>query len=100
MYMRITWGKLRPGSWDEYEATYASVVDEVGSIPGLKGRWLARDVDDPDAGFTVSLWQGIEDLQRYEASDLPRTFSPRLQAFFTDTYRTYHCEVKRHDTFD
>jgi heme-degrading monooxygenase HmoA len=92
--MRITWGKLRPGSWDEYEKTYMDVMAGVANVPGLKQRWLARDIDDPDAGFAVSLWEGRNDFQRYEESDLRSKVLPRLQPFFVDDFKTYHCEVR------
>ena len=44
MIMRITWGKLHPGTWSEYEQTYnATVVAKSTNIKGLRGRWLAQD---------------------------------------------------------
>jgi hypothetical protein len=46
MIMRMTWGKLRPGTWQEYEQAYHATV-EGQAIPGLRGRWLAQDVQDP-----------------------------------------------------
>ena len=43
MIMRITWGKLYAGTWDEFERVYKETL--VGKeIKGLKGRWLAQDV--------------------------------------------------------
>ena len=41
MIMRITWGKLRPGSWNEFERTYNATVAVKGrTVKGLRGRWL------------------------------------------------------------
>ena len=49
MIMRMTWGKLQAGCWQEYEQAYrATVVDTA--VPGLRGRWLAQDVHNPDGG--------------------------------------------------
>ena len=59
MIMRITWGKLRAGCWQEYEQAYRAAVADKG-VPGLRGRWLAQDVQDPDGGFAVSLWDSLE----------------------------------------
>jgi hypothetical protein len=53
MIMRITWGKLRAGTWTEYEQAYHATVAGK-EVPGLRGRWLAQDVNDPDGGFAVS----------------------------------------------
>ena len=58
MIMRITWGKLRPGSWNEFEKTYkATVATKGGTSKGLRGRWLLQDTADADTGFAVSLWK-------------------------------------------
>jgi heme-degrading monooxygenase HmoA len=70
MIMRITWGRIQPGKWDAYEKMYnATVVAKSKSIKGLRGRWLAQDMTDKDAGFAVSLWDSIEDMQAYEQSN-------------------------------
>jgi heme-degrading monooxygenase HmoA len=57
MMLRIIQGKLKPGTWDSYERAYKDVMKKAGKIPGLRGRWLARTADDPDAGYTISLWE-------------------------------------------
>ena len=41
--------KLQAGCWQEYEqASRATVADTA--VPGLRGRWLAQDVHNPDGG--------------------------------------------------
>ena len=55
--VRIIHGKLKPGTWDSYERAYKEAIAKAGKIPGLKGRWLAHADDDPDAGYTISLWE-------------------------------------------
>src|SRR5262245_8293579 len=47
MIMRITWGKLYPNTWDEFERAYKETLAGK-EAKGLRGRWLARDVNDPD----------------------------------------------------
>jgi heme-degrading monooxygenase HmoA len=70
MIMRITWGRIHPGKWDEYEKMYnATVVAKSKNIKGLRGRWLAQDMTDKDSGYAVSLWDSVEDMQAYEQSD-------------------------------
>lgn len=94
MIMRITWGKLKPGTWQEFEQAYdANVAGK--DVKGLRGRWLAQDANDPDGGFSVSLWETLEDMQTYEQSDFYRQqISPALQPFFAGQFTTYHCDVK------
>jgi heme-degrading monooxygenase HmoA len=96
MIMRITWGKLRPGSWNEFERTYkATVATKGGTSKGLRGRWLLQDTADADTGFAVSLWENAAEMQAYEKSDLyQKEFAPALQPFFVGEYKTYRCEVK------
>lgn len=101
MYMRIVWGKLRPGQWEHYEAAYTNVLrPESETIRGLRGRWLARDLTDRDAGYSVSLWESTEAMERYEASDFFRLkVKPALQPFFADDFTTTHCEVRVNEKF-
>jgi len=98
MVIRVTWGKLRAGTWDEFERTYrANVLVKGKSITGLRGRWLAQDSQDRDTGFAVSLWDNLADMQAYEQSALYREIMAPLQPFFVGEYRTYRCEVKYTD---
>ena len=96
MYMRIIWGRIRSGQWDQYEAAYKKVfLSRAPAIDGLNGRWLVRDVNDLDAGYSLSLWQTQEAMRKYESSDFFRAkVKPALQPFFVDDFSTAHCEVK------
>ena len=101
MIMRITWGKLAPGTWSEYEQTYnATVVAKSTNIKGLRGRWLAQDVQDHDAGYAVSLWDSQEDIEAYEQSDFfKQEIVVHLRPFFIGDFKTTYCEVKRSQEF-
>ena len=95
MIMRILWGKLRAGCWQEYEQAYRATVSNH-EVPGLRGRWLAQDVQDPDGGFAVSLWDSLEAMQAYEeqSAAFRQEIQPTLQPFFVGEYTTHRCEVK------
>jgi heme-degrading monooxygenase HmoA len=98
MVIRITWGKLRAGAWDEFERTYrANVITKGKNIKGLRGRWLAQDAGDKDTGFAVSLWDNLSNMQAYERSGLYTEIMTPLQPFFVGEYKTYRCEVKYTD---
>jgi heme-degrading monooxygenase HmoA len=94
MIMRITWGKLRAGTWQEFEQAYrASVAGK--EVPGLRGRWLAQEVTDPEGGFALSLWETPDAMQAYEQSAVfQQEIQPLLQPFFVGEYTTHRCEVK------
>jgi len=95
MVIRITWGKLRSGSWNDFERAYrANVVTKGKNLKGLRGRWLAQDEGDPDTGFAVSLWDNLADMQAYEQSALYREIVGPLQPFFVGEFKTYRCDVK------
>lgn len=98
MLIRITWGKLRAGAWDEFERTYrANVIIKGRNVKGLRGRWLAQDSGDKDTGFAVSLWDNLSDMQTYEQGALYKEIMAPLQPFFVGEYKTYRCEVKYTD---
>ena len=50
MIMRITWGKLNPGTWDEFERVYKETLAGK-EIKGLRGRWLAQMRTIPTVAF-------------------------------------------------
>ena len=101
MMLRIIHGKLKPGTWDAYESAYKESMRKAGNIPGLKGRWLAHAVDDPDAGYTMSLWENEAAMRTYENGDtLQKTILPALKPFFSGEYATTRCEVRFAEEFD
>lgn len=89
MHLRIISGKLRPGTWAAFEHAYRQAISDAGPIEGLCGRWLTRDIDDPDAGTTISLWATESAMDAYENSDsLKNKINPQLEPFFSGEYRT------------
>jgi heme-degrading monooxygenase HmoA len=101
MMLRIIYGKLKPGTWNSYEEAYKEVMARAGKISGLKGRWLAHAVDDPDAGYTISLWENEEAMRTYESgAALQQTILPKLTPFFSGNYSTTRCEVRFAEEFN
>ncbi len=95
MFARINWGKVQAGKWDEFEAALKDIVAKAGTQPGLKGRMLLRDADDPDAGFTLSLWETEQDMRNYESSDtMQKLVLPAIEPFFSGEYKTTFVEVR------
>jgi len=101
MRVRIIYGKLKPGTWDAYEAAYKEAMGKAGRVPGLRARWLTRDVDNPDAGYSISLWESEATMRAYEGGDLLKsTILPSLTPFFLGDYTTTHCEMRFHESFE
>jgi heme-degrading monooxygenase HmoA len=101
MLVRIIHGKLKPGTWDSYEQAYKDAMSKAGKIAGLRGRWLVRDVDDPDAGYSISLWENEAAMRTYEDSDvLKNAILPQLKPFFSGEYTTTRGEMRFLEEFD
>ena len=95
MYLRIIQGKLKPGTWADFERAYKGATTDAGAIKGLCGRWLTQDLDDPDSGTTISLWATETDMNAYESSDLlKKKINPQLSPYFSGDYRTTKSRVK------
>jgi len=95
--LRITRGKIRPGTWDEFEAALHSAHEKVGHVPGMVSRSLVRNVEDPNEGYAISIWENMEAIKSYEQSELSKIVTPMIQSFFTGDYRCDHCEVRYWD---
>ena len=67
LYLRLVWGKLRPGTWVEYERHYHErVAVSSNGVNGLRERQLLRSTEDPDEGVSVRVWDSLDDLLNYE----------------------------------
>ena len=97
MVIRITWGRLRVGAWSEFEHNYRAKVSEGKTVKGLRGRLLVQDTADKDAGFAMSLWENLADMETYEQSELYQEVMATFQPFFVGEYKTYRCEVRYTD---
>jgi heme-degrading monooxygenase HmoA len=94
MHMRIVWGRILPGRWDAFEAAYREAMARRGAVAGLRDQWLVRDRDDPDAGYSVSLWESEADMRAYRESPARSGVAGALQPFFANQYTTTHCDVR------
>ena len=98
MYLRIIWGRVKSGERDGYEEAYKKGIAMTHGTPGLKGRWLTRDLDDPDAGYSITLWEDEKSMRDYMASSVfKEKIMPMVQPFFVDQYKITHCEVHASD---
>jgi heme-degrading monooxygenase HmoA len=94
MQMRIIWGKILPGQWDAFEAACKKALEIRGEVQGLKGQWLLRDQNDPDAGYSISQWESEADMQAFWDSPKRREAMAVLQPFFVNQFTVTHCTVR------
>ena len=94
MHMRIVWGRILPGRWDAFEAVYKEAIARRGEVRGLKDQLLLRDQNDPDAGYSVSLWESEAGMHAYWEDPARAEGVARLQPFFANQYPITHCDVR------
>ncbi len=96
MWVRLAWGRLQPGGWDEYERVYREeVIPASQAVPGLLARELLRSTDNPDTGISFSSWNSLDEILAYEQSDLYQNeIQPHVEHLFTGEYWVQHYEVR------
>lgn len=94
MHMRIIWGRIASGQWDAFEAAYKKATSLRGDVKGLKNQWLARDQNDPDAGYSISLWDTEADMRAFWESKKREEAMALLRPYFLNQFTVTHCEVK------
>jgi len=95
MYMRITMGRTKAGTWADFEAAYRKHI-ESEPLHGLRARWLVRSISDVDVFFTISLWETLADMERYERSDaVRRQILRHIAPHLNGVSSAHHCEVRR-----
>ena len=94
MHMRIIWGKIMPGQWNAFEAAFKRALEIRGDVKGLKGQWLLRDQNDPDAGYAVSQWESEADMQAFWESPKRGEAMAVLQPFFVNQFTITNCTVQ------
>jgi heme-degrading monooxygenase HmoA len=95
MYMNVIWGRIKAGMFPEYERIFlqpdASPLNSVGFIC----RWLLRDLDDANSGFTLSLWESKEALNSYQAHPTIQDLRENMfKDLFVGEFSRYACEVR------
>jgi heme-degrading monooxygenase HmoA len=94
MQMRIIWGKILPGQLDAFEAAFKRALEIRGEVKGLKGQWLLRDENDPDAGYLISQWESADDMRAFWDSKKRNEAMAVLQPFYVNQYTITNCTVR------
>ena len=88
-FFRIAHGKVAQGQREGFEMAYRKAVHATGQQRGLHGRWLMRDMADPDAYYGVTAWDDMDALKAYETGankEIASTVAPFMAGDFTITY--------------
>ena len=94
-HVMIAWGKLRLGTWDQYEKFYKERVEPTTDVVnGLRERQLLRSTEDPDEGMSFSVWDSQEDLLDYERSELRQSLAQEVEHLYRGEFWVKHFEVR------
>ena len=94
MFMRIVWGKVAPGKWDAFETAFKTAMANRGELKGLKDHWLGRDQDDPNAGYSITLWDSEADMKAFWNSPRRKEIMAPIEPYYVNQFTTTHCEVR------
>ena len=99
MHMRIIWGRIATGQWAAFEEAYKKAISTRGDVKGLKNQWFARDQDDPDAGYSITLWDTEADMRTFWDSKKREEAMALLRPYFLNQFTVTHCVVRysRHE---
>lgn len=97
MFIRMVWGKLRPGTWEEYERHYHERVAGATELEGLQERQLLRSTEDPDEGISVSIWDTLDNLRSYETGEFRQTIAKEVEHMYRGEYWVKHFEISSTD---
>lgn len=70
MHIRIYWGRVAPAAWDALARKYRELMDMP--VDGLVSRYVARDANDPESMFTITIWRDLDSVRTWEASQAYR----------------------------
>jgi heme-degrading monooxygenase HmoA len=90
MIARVTWGKIKPGKWTEFEAMWNDYAKAAADAPGSHGRVLLRDAETQNAGYSISFWA---DQQAFESFKAKTPAPGGMQECFIGQYVTTVTEV-------
>ena len=85
MIARVTWGKIKPGKWDEFERMWIDYARAAEGAPGSRGRVLLRDSQTDHAGYSVSFW---DDQAAFDAFKAGTPAPTEMQDCFVGQYVT------------
>lgn len=87
MFMRILWGKVKPGMWEAFERHYNErVIPTTRDMKGLERRRLLQGVDDPNEGMSVTVWKTMEDLENYLNNPKRQEMAKEVEHLYTGEF--------------
>jgi heme-degrading monooxygenase HmoA len=95
MFMRIGWRRIRERQWQEYERRFKKLAQVNVAQDGPKRRWQVRDLDEPDAGFAISVFDTENETGNWADNPPARErVKQEMSDLYVDDYRVRNCQVR------
>ena len=82
MLIRLVRMYFRPDEVERFLTMYEQTRPIIASQPGCRSVQLVRQIDDPAAFATWSIWDDQAALDAYRRSEFFRSFWPEVRALF------------------
>jgi quinol monooxygenase YgiN len=83
MIIRLVKLTFQTSKVPDFIQLYESVKDKIAAFPGCLGVSLINDINKPDIFFTYSVWNSLEDLEKYRESPLFKKTWKQTKTFFS-----------------
>ena len=94
MHIRMVWGIVKKGMWDEYESYYNEHIEPATKgRQGFRGRQLLRSTENPDEGVSITLWGDYDALLGNVGSPERRETAKGGEHLYTGEYWAKNFEV-------
>ncbi len=75
MFIRMTFVRFKPGTMPEVQSLYNDfVIPKMKEQPGLRFVHFLEQVDDRNAGISITAWDTRQDAEAYERTGIPERF--------------------------
>ena len=96
MIVRIVWARLVPGSWNAVEQLFRQF--DAAATPGLRGRLVTQDVNDPESMYAIAFWDDLASVERWLASPAyQQGFAQALRPFLAGSQSVSMGDVRVQD---
>ena len=95
MYVRMVWGKLMPGMWNEFERYYSKNIGLVTEgMEAFRGRQLLRSTQNPDEGISITYWDNLGAVEAYGRNPLHQENAKEVNHLYTGEYWVQVFDIK------
>jgi heme-degrading monooxygenase HmoA len=92
MILRIVKMHFREECKEDFKTLFENTKDRIAACEGCREVKLVQSTRSPEQFFTLSKWDGHEDLERYRNSELFKTVWAQTKAMFASRAEAWSTE--------